>query len=211
MLNIKSVKNIDIWNPEQQCWTSYLNEVPENGKVETSVEEGFQFQILNKNSEKIKSSNHTFTAKFFTWLIQQKKYSQLLTDALNKYRNRSIETSQVIEELIQMAKDFRTEKDRGQNLGLNNDELVFYDALSDNDSAKEVLGNEILKKMAHELTEQLRKSVTIDWAKRESVRANIRLKINKLLKKYKYPPDKEDAAVKLVLEQAETLSQSWIH
>ncbi len=142
---------------------------------------------------------------------QQKKYSQLLTDALNKYRNRSIETSQVIEELIQMAKDFRTEKDRGQNLGLNNDELVFYDALSDNDSAKEVLGDEILKKMAHELTEQLRKSVTIDWAKRESVRANIRLKIRRLLKKYKYPPDKEDAAVKLVLEQAETLSQSWIH
>ncbi len=72
MLNIKSVKNVDIWNPEQQCWTSYLNEVPENGKVEISVEEGFQFQILNKNSEKIKSSNHTFTAKFFTWLINKK-------------------------------------------------------------------------------------------------------------------------------------------
>ncbi len=152
-----------------------------------------------------------FKSKIATNIIQQKKYSQLLTDALNKYRNRTIETSQVIEELIQMAKDFRTEKDRGQSLGLNNDELAFYDALSDNDSAKEVLGDEILKKMANELTEQLRKSVTIDWAKRESVRANIRLKIRRLLKKYKYPPDKEDAAVKLVLEQAETLSQSWIH
>ena len=102
-------------------------------------------------------------------------------------------------------------KDRGQNLGLNDDELAFYDALSDNDSAKDILGDEILKKMAHELTEQLRKSVTIDWAKRESVRANIRLKIKRLLKKYRYPPDKQEAAVKLVLEQAETLSQSWVH
>ena len=150
-------------------------------------------------------------SKMTTNIVQQKKYSQLLKEALNKYRNRTIEASQVIEELIQIAKDFKKEKDKGKNLGLNDDELAFYDALSDNDSAKEVLGDEILKKMANELTEKLRKSVTVDWAKRESVRANIRIKVRRLLRQYNYPPDKQDAAIKLVLEQAETLSQSWVH
>lgn len=144
-----------------------------------------------------------------TNLIQAQKYSELLKNALIKYKNRSIQTAQVIEELIEMARDFKKEMNRGEELGLNNDELAFYDALANNESAVRELGDEILKKIAFELTAQLRKSVKIDWAKRESVRANIRLKIKKLLKKYKYPPDKTDQAVELVLQQAETLSESW--
>ena len=128
-----------------------------------------------------------------------------------KYRNRSIETAQVIEELIQMAKDFKKEMDRGKDLGLNDDELAFYDALSDNESAMRELGDEILKAIAHELTEQLRKTVTVDWAKRESVRAKIRLTIKRLLRKYKYPPEKTEEAIALVLQQAETLSESWVN
>jgi len=142
-------------------------------------------------------------------LIQAKKYSELLNNALLKYKNRSIQTAQVIEELIQMAKNFKKEMDRGKNLGLNNDELAFYDALADNESAVRELGDKILKKIALELTKQLRASVTIDWAKRESVRANIKIKIKRLLRKYEYPPDKRDEAVALVLRQAETLSENW--
>lgn len=148
-------------------------------------------------------------SKSATNIIQSKKYSELLTNALLKYRNRSIETAQVIEELVQMAKDFKKERSRGSDLGLNDDELAFYDALADNESAVQELGDETLKKIANELTDQLRNSVTIDWAQRESVRASIRIKIRQLLRKYKYPPDKREEAIKLILEQAETLSESW--
>lgn len=101
--------------------------------------------------------------------------------------------------------------DRGKDLGLNNDELAFYDALSNNESAMRELGDEILKAIAHELTEQLRKTVTVDWAKRESVRAKIRLTIKRLLRKYKYPPERTEEAIALVLQQAETLSESWVN
>ena len=142
--------------------------------------------------------------------MQAKKYSELLTQALNRYRNRAIEAAQVIEELIAMAKDFKQDTARGNKLGLNNDELAFYDALANNESAVRELGDETLKTIAFELTAQLRRDVSIDWAERESVRAGIRLKIKKLLKKHKYPPDKRDDAIKLVLEQAEVLSSDWM-
>lgn len=143
-------------------------------------------------------------------IVQAKKYSELLTQALSKYRNRSIETAQVIEELIQMAKDFKKEMDRGKDLGLSEDEMAFYDALADDEAAMRELGDDILKAIAHELTDQLRKTVTVDWAQRESVRASIRIKIKRLLRKYKYPPEKTEEAIALVLKQAETLSESWV-
>ena len=142
-------------------------------------------------------------------LIQSKKYSELLKKALQKYQSKAIETAHLIEEMIQMAKDFKKDLERGQNLGLNNDEMAFYDALADNESAVRNLGDEALKKIACELTKQLKESVVIDWAKRESIRAGIRTKIRVLLRKYNYPPDKRESAVKLVLEQAETTSESW--
>ena len=144
-----------------------------------------------------------------TNIIQARKYSELLKDALLKYRNRSIETAQVIEELVDMAKRFKKEMERGKNIGLNDDELAFYDALADNESAVRELGSEILKKIASELTEQLRRTVTIDWAQRESVRASIRIKIRTLLRRYGYPPNKTKEATDLVLQQAETLSENW--
>lgn len=144
-----------------------------------------------------------------TNLIQAKKYSELLNKALLKYRNRSIETAQIIEELIQMAKDFKKEMGRGKDLGLNEDELAFYDALANNEAAVRELGDEILKKIANELTSQLQRSVTVDWAQRESVRASIRIKIKRLLRKYKYPPDMQEEAISLILKQAETLCEGW--
>ena len=130
-------------------------------------------------------------------------------ETLRKYNNRAIETAQVIEELIQMAKEFQESMKRHEDLGLNEDELAFYDALANNESAVRELGDDTLKKIAHELVEKLRASTTVDWKVRDSVRAKLRNMVRVLLRRYKYPPDKADEAVDLVLEQAEALSETW--
>ena len=129
--------------------------------------------------------------------------------ALNRYRGRAIESAQVIEELIGMAKEFREAAKRGEKLGLNDSELAFYDALADNESAVRELGDEVLTKIALELTEKLRNRTTVDWQKRESVRARLRNLVRITLRRYKYPPAKQDEAIRLVLEQAERLSDDW--
>ncbi len=148
-------------------------------------------------------------SRFASNVVQAKKFSELLTQAVNRYQNRSIETAQVIEELIEMAKKFKAESDRGSELGLSEDELAFYDALANNEASVRDLGDDTLRLIAHELTESLRKNVSVDWSKRESVRAKLRLLVKRILRKYKYPPDKQEEAVALVLEQAETLSAEW--
>ena len=144
-----------------------------------------------------------------TNVVQEKKYSDRLLETLRKYHNRAIETAQVIDELIAMAKDFQEAYKREQDLGLTPDELAFYDALANNESAIRELGDNTLKALASELTEQLRKSTTVDWQIRESVRARIRNLIRRLLRRYKYPPDGQREAIDLVLRQAEALSESW--
>ena len=128
---------------------------------------------------------------------------------ITRYQNRSIETAQVMEELVEMAKKFKAAASRGEQLGLSDDEVKFYDALVNNESAVRELTDETLKKIAHELTENLKKNVTVDWAQRESVRAALRLMVKRVLRKYKYPPDQADDAVELVLQQVETLGESW--
>lgn len=143
-------------------------------------------------------------------VVQEKKYGERLLATLRKYNNRAIETAQVIEELIQMAKEFQDAMKRHEDLGLNEDELAFYDALANNESAVHELGDETLKKIAHELVEKLRKSTTVDWKVRDSVRAKLRNMVRVLLRRYKYPPDKADEAVELVLKQAEALSEAWV-
>jgi len=148
-------------------------------------------------------------ARFATNVVQQTKFSELLADVIKRYQNRAIETAQVIEELIAMAKKFKEAIGRGEELGLNNDELAFYDALANNEEAVREMGDEILKKIAHELAENLRKNIAVDWSVRENVRASLRLMVKRILRKYKYPPDKQEAAVQLVLDQAETLSAEW--
>ena len=149
-------------------------------------------------------------AKFATNVVQQRKFSDLLTSVIARYQNRSIETAQVMEELVDMAKKFRQAASRGEALGLSEDEVRFYDALANNESAVKELADETLKKIAHELTDNLRKNITVDWSQRESVRASLRLMVKRILRKYKYPPDLQDAAVELVLQQAEALGQSWM-
>jgi type I restriction enzyme R subunit len=117
--------------------------------------------------------------------------------------------AQVIEELIEMAKEMNAAKGRGEELGLNSDELAFYDALGNNISAKEVMGDEQLVVIAHELLESVKRSVSVDWSRRENARAQIRLTVKRILKKYGYPPDLQESATALVLEQAEALCEAW--
>lgn len=134
----------------------------------------------------------------------------MLVNVIKRYQNRAIETAQVIEELIQMAKKFREAAGRGESLGLSEDEIRFYDALADNESAVRELTDDTLKLIAHELTENLRQNITVDWSQRESVRAKLRLMVKRILRKYKYPPDQQEAAIELVLLQAQALGEAWM-
>ena len=144
-----------------------------------------------------------------TNVVQEKKFMDRLQDTLRRYHNRFIDSAKVMEELIAMAKDFQEDLKRNKALNLNPDELAFYDALANNESAVRELGDESLKKIATELTEKLRKSTTVDWQKRESVRAKLRIMVRRLLRKYKYPPDGQQEAINLVLQQAEMFSDEW--
>ncbi len=149
-------------------------------------------------------------SRFSSNLTQEKKFSELLDGVIKRYQNRSIETAQVIEELIEMAKKFAAASKRGDELGLNEDELAFYDALANNEASVRELGDEILAKIAHELTDSLRQNVSVDWSSRDSVRAKLRLMVKRILRKYKYPPDQQEGAAQLVLAQAETLCEAWM-
>jgi len=142
-------------------------------------------------------------------VVQARSFAELLEQAVRKYQNRAIETAQVIEELIQLAKDMRAATKRGEDLKLTEDELAFYDALEVNDSAVKVLGEPTLVKIARELVETVKKSVTIDWTVRENVRAQLRVIVKRILRKYGYPPDKQEKATQTVLEQAALLSGEW--
>jgi type I restriction enzyme R subunit len=145
-------------------------------------------------------------SRFAGNVVQDRKFSELLADVIKRYQNRSIETAQVMEELAAMARKFREAASRGETLGLTEDEVRFYDALASNESAVLELTDETLKKIAHELTQSLRQNLSVDWSRRESVRARLRLLVRRILRKYKYPPDQQDAAVELVLRQAEAFA-----
>jgi len=142
-------------------------------------------------------------------VVQARSFAELLEQAVRKYQSRAIETAQVIEDLIQLAKDMRAADARGEQLGLSEDELAFYDALETNDSAVKVLGDDTLRAIARELVDTVRKNVTIDWTIRENVRAQLRVLVKRILRKHGYPPDKREKATQTVLEQAEVLSEMW--
>lgn len=142
-------------------------------------------------------------------LVQSRKFSEMLERTILSYQNRSLETTQVIQELIELAKQIRDTPNRAQQLGITEDELAFYDALVDHGNVQEVMGDQILANIAHELTQAIRRSVTIDWTQKEAVRARMRTKIKGLLRRYKYPPDKRHEAVETVIRQAEVLCRDW--
>jgi len=142
-------------------------------------------------------------------IVQARSFAELLEQTIRRYQNRAIEAAQVIEELIKLAKDMREANARGEKLKLSEDELAFYDALETNDSAVKVLGDETLRTIACELVRTVRNNVTIDWTLRENVRAQLRVLVKRILRKYGYPPDKQEKATQTVLEQAEVLSAGW--
>ena len=142
-------------------------------------------------------------------VVQARSFAEMLAETVRRYANRAIEAAQVIEELIQLARDMREANARGDELGLSDDELAFYDALETNDSAVQVLGDDTLRDIARELVETVRDNVKIDWTIRENVRANLRRLVRRVLRKHGYPPDKQEQATRTVLEQAEALSAGW--
>ena len=142
-------------------------------------------------------------------VVQARAFSEMLEQSLRRYQNRAIETAKIIEELIQLAKDMRQAALRGEALGLSDDEVAFYDALETNDSAVKVMGDDALRTIARELVATVRANVTIDWTVRDNVRAQLRVLVKRILRKYGYPPDLQEKATQTVLEQAEALSQGW--
>jgi type I restriction enzyme R subunit len=157
-------------------------------------------QKLLNNELKIRSKKY---------LVQSRSFAEMLEATIRKYQNRTIEAAQVIAELIELAKQMREGQKRGESLGLTDDEVAFYDALEANDSAVKVLGEPTLKNIARELVSHVRKSVTIDWTLRESAQAQIRVLVRRILRKYGYPPDKQEKATQTVLEQAKLLCADW--
>jgi type I restriction enzyme R subunit len=142
-------------------------------------------------------------------LIQGKKLSELLENAIKKYQNNLLTTVQVIEELIELAKHIKSEDERGKKLNLSDDEIAFYDALANNDSAKKVLGDDTLRELARILVEKVRDNTSIDWTIKESVQAKLRIIIKRTLRKYGYPPDKQLLATENILKQAELFANEW--
>ncbi len=142
-------------------------------------------------------------------VVQTKAFSERLEDAVARYHANAITTAEVLQELIQLAKDIRAARQRGEESGLSDEEIAFYDALAENESAVQMMGDDKLKLIAHELLMSLRENVSVDWAHRDSARARMRVLVKRILRKYGYPPDLQDTAVQTVLQQAEALSSTW--
>ncbi len=147
--------------------------------------------------------------KFRRNIIKSRKFSEMLDEALKKYKNRSIDSAQIVKELVDLARKVREEKSEGKNLNLTREEEAFYDALADNDSARGILGDKVLAEIAKEVTRLIKQNVSVDWEIRESVQAKLKVMIKRLLREYGYPPDKEKMATELVLKQAEGFAEDW--
>lgn len=172
----------------------FLDSIGKNGKPNLQL--GLLRRLLNDQIRTLQRTN----------LVQSRKFSEMLTEAVKRYTNRSLTTAEIIAELVALAKEMRDDQKRAAELGLTDAEVALYDAIIQNDSAIMEMGDETLKTIARELVDTIRRSATIDWTLKESVRARMRSRIKRLLAKYKYPPDKQEEAVKLIIEQAEHLA-----
>ena len=142
-------------------------------------------------------------------VVQARSFAEMLEQAVRKYQNRAIQAAQVIDELIRIAREMRAAQSRGDEMGLTDDEVAFYDALAENASAREVIGDDKLRFLAQELFRRVKQSVTIDWQVRENARAQIRVMVKRILREHGYPPDLQQRATELVLQQAEVLCKDW--
>lgn len=172
----------------------FLDSLAEKDKP--NLQMGLLRRLLNDQIRTVQRTN----------VVQGRKYSEMLDEAVNRYTNRSLTTAEIIAELAKLAKQMRDAQKRHEELGLREDEVAFYDAVVQNDSAVMELGDETLKAMAQELVKSVRQSATIDWNLKESVLAAMRSKVRRILAKYDYPPDAEAKAIELVLEQAEVFA-----
>jgi len=172
-------------------------------EVKGMPQKNLAFELLKK------LLNDEIRVRFHKNLVQGRSFAEMLEKAIRKYQNKAIEAAKVIEELIELAKKMREETKRGEDLGLTEDEVAFYDALEVNDSAVKVLGDDTLKTIARELVQAVRNNVTIDWTLRENVQAKLRVMVKRVLRKYGYPPNKEKKATEIVLEQATLLCKDW--
>ncbi len=153
--------------------------------------------------------NDSIRSRTRTNVVETRAFSERLEDAVARYHANAITTAEVLQELIKLAKDIRAARSRGEEQGLSQEEIAFYDALADNESAVQVIGDDKLRVIAHELLVSLRENVSVDWAHRESARARLRVLVKRILRKYGYPPDLQDGAVQTILQQAEVLTEAW--
>jgi type I restriction enzyme R subunit len=153
--------------------------------------------------------NDEIRTRFRKNVVKARSFAKMIEEAVIKYRNRAVAAAQVIEELIRLAKELREARERGEEMGLSEEEIAFYDALADNESARKVMGDEQLRFLSQELVQRVKNSVSIDWQERENARARIRVLVKRILKKYGYPPDMAQRATDLVLEQTEALCEDW--
>jgi type I restriction enzyme R subunit len=141
-------------------------------------------------------------------LVAGRKFSEMLANSVLRYQNHALDAAAIVAELVALAKQLKHEHERGADLGLREDELAFYDAICQNDSVVLEVGDDVLKKIAHDLVDSVRRNATLDWNKKEQVRARMRAAIRRLLTRYGYPPDKQPAAIELVMHQAELLARA---
>lgn len=167
-------------------------------KEKPNLQMGLLRRLLNDQIRTVQRTN----------LVQARKFSEMLDEAVNRYTNRSLSTAEIIVELVKLAKQMRDAQQRHQELGLREDEIAFYDAVVQNESAVLELGDETLKAIARDLVKSVRKSTTIDWNRKKSVLAEMRSKVRRILARYDYPPDAEDKAIELVLDQAELFAEN---
>ena len=175
----------------------FLAEVQQLGKKNLALEA--LGKLLNDEIKSRSRSN----------VVEARRFSERLEQAVARYHTNAIGTVEVLQELIDLARDIREARKRGEDEGLSPDEIAFYDALAENRSAVEVMGNDCLKLIAHELLTGLKSNVSVDWSRQESARARMRVLVKRILRKHGYPPDLQDAAVRTVLQQAEALSAQW--
>jgi type I restriction enzyme R subunit len=183
-------------NPELSVLSSEFLEKMKKGE-KTNLQFELMKKVLNDKLRNIKQNN----------IVEARRFSEMLGNAVVALQNRSITTAQAIQQLIELAEEMNKQAERGTDLGLAQDEVAFYDAITQNGSAVLELGDEVLRKLTHELVETVKKKANLDWTKKETVRAEMRSAVKRLLKKYKYPPDRQDSAVSLVIEQAELFAQ----
>lgn len=176
----------------------FLDSLAEKDKP--NLQMGLLRRLLNDQIRTVQRTN----------LVQARKFSELLDEAINRYTNRSLTTAEIIAELVKLAKQMRDDQKRHESLGLREDEIAFYDAIVQNDAAVLELGDEVLKEIAQKLVKAVRESATIDWNLKDSVRATMRTKVRRLLARYDYPPDAEAKAIELVLEQAELFAKGEV-